>query len=112
MLMNALVRIQSKGQMTIPSKLRSAVGLADGDLVEVRAVGRKIVISPQLVIDPSVFPASNGEYTAAQRKKLDASLTEAEKGPHFGPFRSGAEVAAFLKQWQRNAKSAKAKRRR
>jgi hypothetical protein len=30
--MNSLVKIQSKGQMTIPRKLRSAVGVSDGDL--------------------------------------------------------------------------------
>jgi bifunctional DNA-binding transcriptional regulator/antitoxin component of YhaV-PrlF toxin-antitoxin module len=31
--MNSLVKIQSKGQMTIPRKLRSAVGVSDGDRV-------------------------------------------------------------------------------
>src|SRR6202035_1151687 len=49
-LMSTLVRVQHRGQMTIPSTVRSAVGLADGDMVEVRAVGRKIVITPQLMI--------------------------------------------------------------
>jgi len=105
--MHTLVRVQSKGQMTIPSRLRSAIGLADGDLVEVKAVGRKIVITPQVVIDRSKFPAADGEYTPDQRRRLNASLAEAEKGPYYGPFKNGAEVAAFLKKWQRSAKSAK-----
>jgi AbrB family looped-hinge helix DNA binding protein len=107
--MNALVRVQAKGQMTIPSRVRSAVGLADGDLVEVKAVGRKIVITPQLVIDRSKFPAADEEYTPEQRRRLNASLAEAEKGPYYGPFKNGAEVAAFLKKWRRRAKSAKSK---
>ena len=46
--MGTLVKVQSKGQMTIPRCVRSAVGLVDGDFVEVRAVGKKIVITPQL----------------------------------------------------------------
>lgn len=107
--MNTLVRIQSKGQMTIPSRVRSAVGLADGDLVEVKAVGRKIVITPQLVVDRSKFLGADGEYTPEQRRRLSASLAEAEKGPYFGPFKNGAEVAAFMKKWRRSTKSAKLK---
>ena len=107
--MNAFVRVQSKGQMTIPSRVRSAVGLADGDLVEVKAVGRRIVITPQLVIDRSKFPAADEEYTPEQRRRLNASLAEAEKGPYYGPFKSGAEVAAFMKKWRSSAKSGKSK---
>src|SRR5437879_4298663 len=61
--MNILVKVQHKGQMTIPRRVRSAVGLADGDMVEVRAVGRKIVITPQLVIDRSKFPTADDDYT-------------------------------------------------
>ena len=110
--MNTLVKVQSKGQMTIPSGVRSAVGLADGDLVEVKAVGRKIVITPQLVIDRSKFLTADGEYTREQRRGLNASLAEAEKGPYYGPFKNGAEVTAFLKKWRRSAKSAKSKTHR
>ena len=54
--MGTLVRVQHKGQMTIPSTVRAAVGLVEGDMVDVRAIGNKIVITPQLVIDRSKFP--------------------------------------------------------
>jgi AbrB family looped-hinge helix DNA binding protein len=107
-LTNTLVRVQNKGQMTIPRKVRSAVGLSDGDLVEVKAVGRRIVITPQLVIDRSQFPAAAGEYTPEPRRAIDARLAKAEEGPYYGPFKDGAEVAAFLRKWQRSAKPAKA----
>ena len=110
--MRTLVKVQPKGQMTIPSRVRSAVGLTDGDLVEVKAVGRRIVITPQLVIDRSKFPTADDEYTPAQRRAIDARLDEAEKGPFHGPFRNGAEVAAFLKKTQRNVKPARLKRAR
>jgi hypothetical protein len=64
------------------------------------------------VIDRSKFPAADDEYTPEQRRLLAASLTKAEKGPYFGPFKNGAEVASFLRNWQRKAKPAKSKKPR
>jgi hypothetical protein len=64
------------------------VGLAEGDLVDVRAIGNKIIITPQLVIDRSKFSTADNEYTPAQRRVIDASLAESEKGPFCGPFKS------------------------
>jgi bifunctional DNA-binding transcriptional regulator/antitoxin component of YhaV-PrlF toxin-antitoxin module len=98
--------------MTIPSRIRSAVGLADGDLVEVKAIGRKIVITPQLVIDRSKFPNADDEYTPEQRRAISARLAGAEKGPFYGPFKNGTAVAAFLKKKQRSAKPTKLKKPR
>jgi len=98
--------------MTIPSSVRSAVGLSDGDLVEVKAVGKKIVITPQLVIDRSKFPTANDEYTPKQRQAIKARLAEAEKGPYYGPFKSGAELAEFLKRRTRSARAVKSKKAR
>ena len=108
--MNTLVKVQHKGQMTIPSRVRSAVGISEGDIVEVKAVGKKIVITPQLVIDRSQFPTADDDYTPEQRRAITARLAEAEKGPYYGPFKSGAEVAAFLKK-SRRAKSGRSKSR-
>jgi len=108
----SIVKIQRKGQMTLPPGVRAAVGLADGDLVDVKVAGRKIVITPALVIDRTQFPTAEDEYTPEQRRILNASLAQAEKGPYYGPFKNGAEVAAFLKKWQRRSKSAKAKKTR
>ena len=110
--MGTLVRVQHKGQMTIPSKVRAAVGLAEGDLVDVRAIGNKIVITPQLVMDRSKFSTAADEYTPAQRRAMDASLAESEKGPYYGPFQSGSEIAAFVKKGQRSARPSKSKKSR
>jgi len=98
--------------MTIPSTVRAAVGLADGDLVDVRAIGNKIVITPQLAIDRSRFPTADDEYTPEERRAIDASLAESEKGRYYGPFQSGAEIAAFLKKRLRSAKASKSKQSR
>jgi AbrB family looped-hinge helix DNA binding protein len=107
-----LVKVQHKGQMTIPSSVRSAVGLTDGDLVEVRAVGKKIVITPQLVIDRSKFPTADDEYTPQQRRIINARLADAEKGPYYGPFKNGADLAAFLRKEHQSTKRTKSKKSR
>jgi AbrB family looped-hinge helix DNA binding protein len=100
--MGSLVKVQSKGQMTIPRRVRSAIGLADGDLVDVRAVGKKIVITPQLVIDRSKFPNADDEYTPAQRRVIDARLAKSDEdiklGRVFGPFDTHKEFMAALRE--------------
>jgi AbrB family looped-hinge helix DNA binding protein len=111
MRMSTLIKVQPKGQMTIPRRVRSAVGLVDGDLVEVRAVGKRIVIIPQSAIDRSKFPNADDEYTPAQRRLISARLDKAERGPFYGPFKNGAEVAAFLAEKGRStARSAKSRK--
>lgn len=81
--------------------------MADGDVVEIKAVGKKIVITPQVVIDRSKFPSADDEYTPQQRRMVNARLNQAEKGPYYGPFRTGAEVAAFLKKKSRGRRPTK-----
>ena len=51
--------------------------------------------------------ANDPEYTPAQRRVIRARLDEAEKGPFYGPFKNGSEVAAFLKQYTSKAKNSK-----
>jgi AbrB family looped-hinge helix DNA binding protein len=98
----SIVKIQRKGQMTLPTGVRTAVGLADGDLVDVKVSGRRIIVTPMLVVDRSKFPSAEDEYTPEQRRMINARLAESERGPYYGPFKSGAEVAAFLKKWKGN----------
>lgn len=106
------VRIQKKGQLTLPSQVRSRLGLAEGDLVDVKIRSTNIVITPQMVIDRSKFPTADDEYTPEQRRIINARLDEAEKGPYYGPFKSGSEVARFLKKRRELQRSSKAKKRR
>ena len=100
--MSTLVKVQSKGQMTIPRRVRSAVGLVDGDFVEVKAVGKRIVITPQLVIDRSKFPTAADEYTPAQRRIIDARLAKSDDdirhGRVYGPFDTHKEFIASLRR--------------
>jgi hypothetical protein len=74
-------------------------------------VGRTIVITPQLVIEGSKVPTAGDEYTPEQRRIISARLDRAEKGPFYGPFKNGDEVAAFLKTKVRSAaRSAKSRK--
>src|SRR5438552_17877947 len=110
--MNTTGKIQNKGQVTIPTAVRRQAGLSKGDLVNFAFQRGKIVITPQLVIDRSKFPTADDEYTPAQRRAIDASLTKAEGGPFYGPFKNGAEVAAFMKKRLRSARPSKSKKAR
>jgi len=99
--MTTLVRIHRKGQMTLPSRLRSAVGVGEGDVVEATVQRGKIVLTPKLVIDRSQFPTADDEYTPAQRRIIDARLAKADEdikhGRTFGPFNSADEMIASMK---------------
>lgn len=74
--MSSTARIQHKGQVTIPTRVRERAGLSKGDLVEFSYQRGKIVITPKVVIDRSQFPNADDEYTPAQRKVIDAELAE------------------------------------
>lgn len=50
MLERNLVRIQEKGQVTIPTKVRKRLGLKKGDLVAVTETPEGILITPQEVL--------------------------------------------------------------
>ena len=90
--MSSIVRVQRKGQVTIPTRLRVQVGLVDGDLVEAKAERGKIVLTPKLIVDR--------EYTPAQRRVIDArlaeSLEQAKRGETYGPFEIHEDMTTFL----------------
>jgi AbrB family looped-hinge helix DNA binding protein len=102
--MSTLVRVQRKGQVTIPTRLRAQVGLVDGDLVEARAHRGKIVLTPKSVVDR--------QYTPTQRRAIDARLAEGladiDAGRTFGPFNSADEMIAHMEA--RTAKKPTAQR--
>lgn len=99
--MSSTVKIQHKGQVTIPTRLRNQAGLSKGDLVEFSFQRGKIVITPKIIIDRSQFPTADDEYTAAQRRKIDARLAQSEKdfkeGRSLGPFDTADEMIASMK---------------
>ena len=95
-IMSTLVKIQRKGQVTIPVRLRVRVGLVDGDLLEAKAERGRIVLTPKLIVDRD----AGREYTPAQRRviyaRLTKSLEQAKRGETHGPFETHEEMTAFL----------------
>ena len=111
--MTALVKIHRKGQMTLPSRLRAALGVVEGDLIEASVQRGKIVLTPKLVIDRSKFPTADDEYTPAQRRIIDARLAKADddikRGRVYGPFNTVEEMAASV---EANIKKLRGNKRR
>ena len=115
--MTSIVKIHRKGQMTLPTKLRSLAGLAEGDLVHASYLRGKIIITPVLLIDRSKLPRAAAEYTPEQRRlidaRLDASEAEFRAGLGRGPFQSADEMIADLnKRSPTRVTAKKAKKRR
>jgi len=78
----SIVKLQRKGQVTLPSDVRSAVGLADGDLVDVKAARGKIILTPRLAIEEG--PSADDEYTPTQqhhRRQSRQGLSRCQSRP-------------------------------
>ena len=105
--MSTIVKVQRKGQVTIPTRLRAQVGLVYGDLVEAKAERGMIVLIPKLIVDRT----AGRESTPAQRRGIDARLTEslkqAKKGETYGPFETHEEMTAFLHSQVKKARTRK-----
>ena len=114
-LMTTLVKIQRKGQMTLPTRLRALAGIVEGDLVEAVFLRGKIVITPKIAIDRSQFPNADDEYTPAQRKIIDArlakGLADIKAGRTLGPFNNADEMIAHMRgELKKSAADRKSKR--
>src|SRR5262249_21311064 len=112
--MSTTTRIQHKGQVTIPTRVREQAGLGKGDLVEFSYQHGKIIITPKVIIDRSKFPSADDEYTPAQRRIIDARLAKSDedikRGRVYGPFETHKEFIAALHQ--QAAKPARKKTKR
>ena len=113
--MNTTGKIQSRGQVTIPTSVRRQAGLSKGDLVNFTFQRGKIIITPRLVIDRLKFPAADDEYTPKQKRTIDAQLAEGladiKAGRVYGPFDTHEEMMASLRNHGKKAKLKINKRR-
>jgi AbrB family looped-hinge helix DNA binding protein len=99
--MTTLVKVQRKGQVTLPTRLRSALGIAEGDMVEATVQRGKIVLTPRTVIDRAAFPTADDDYTPAQRRIIAARLAQSREDIKnrrtIGPFDTAADAIASMK---------------
>lgn len=73
----SLVKVKNKFQVTIPTEIREAAHIKEGDILEVVLQDKAIVFKPKVVLD---------------RESVEASISEGLKdyreGRVFGPFDS------------------------
>ena len=96
------VTVRNKTPLMVPDQVRRRPGLKHGDKVEFRVSGGVMNIVPKL-------PSADDEYTATERRSIDARLREASKGPYYGPFGTAHEAVAFLRTEIRKRKAIKRK---
>jgi AbrB family looped-hinge helix DNA binding protein len=73
-----LVRIQEKGQVTIPTEIRKKLGLKCGDLVAVVETPEGVFITPQQVVATKAFDCI-GDVLKEQGLSLDDLIASGEQ---------------------------------
>jgi AbrB family looped-hinge helix DNA binding protein len=109
--MPTIVKIQRKGQVTIPNRMRTQAGIADGDLVEAVFSRGRIILTSKVAVDHSKFPTALDEYTPEQRRIIDAGIAEGlddfKAGRSHGPFASAKEASAYIERMAKRRANAK-----
>ena len=77
----SLVKLNIKGQVTLPSSLRERAGLDAGDLLEVKLEKGKITLTPQSLVD----------------QHLEEGLEDIRKGRTYGPFNTADDMIASMR---------------
>jgi AbrB family looped-hinge helix DNA binding protein len=78
----SIVKVKTKGQVTIPTTLRRQAGLSIGDFLEAKIEGGNIVLKPQSLVD----------------RHVAESIEQFRDGQSFGPFDTAEEMIASLKK--------------
>jgi bifunctional DNA-binding transcriptional regulator/antitoxin component of YhaV-PrlF toxin-antitoxin module len=92
------ITVKSKTLLMVPPSVRRRAGIKVGDRLEYKVSGGIISIIPKL-------PAADDEYTPGQRRKIDARLADARKGPYHGPFNNAEDAIRFLNHEIRTRKN-------
>jgi len=72
----SLVQVREKAQITIPSRIRKALGIKEGDYLEAEVEDNKIIFIPKILIDKAeavTLSKKGGEM-------LKEALEDVEKG--------------------------------
>lgn len=76
-----VVRIREKYQVTLPSKIRKALGVEVGDFLEAEVEKDRIILKPKAIID----------------KGIQKALEDAKAERVYDPFDTAGETMEFLK---------------
>ena len=77
----SIVKVKTKYQVTLASKVRAEAGVGLGDVLEAKVEKGKITLTPQTLVD----------------RQLAESLEDYKKGRFHGPFDTATEMTASLK---------------
>lgn len=92
------IKVQKKGQVTLPTALRERVGVAYGDLLEVTVNRGSFVLRPKR----TGHRTNDDEYTPEQRRAIDKRLAkamaEAKSGKLSPAFATAKEMADYLRK--------------
>jgi len=92
--MSAIMKISPQGQIRIPKRIMSTLGIEKGDYVEVDVEDRQIVLKPRKLIDPS-----QEWYWTKEWQKMEADVDyEIEKDQLSPKFRTAEEGLKWLKE--------------
>lgn len=71
-----LVQVREKAQITLPSKIRKALGIKKGDYLEAEVEGNKILLIPKILMDKA------GVITLSKKGEgmLKEALEDVKKG--------------------------------
>ena len=84
----SIIRVKTKGQVTIPTALRARLGVSVGDLLEAKIEGHVITLTPKTLVD----------------KRLAEGIADIKAGRVKGPFKSVDELIAALNRTKPRAK--------
>ena len=105
--MTSIVKLQKKGQLTIPNRMREQIGIAEGDYIQLAQQGGKIVLEPAHVITRTAAE----DLTPAQKRKLDARLAEGladvKASRVHGPFASAKAMSTYVEETIKQRKDAR-----
>ncbi len=92
--MGRIMKISTQGQIRIPKKIMSALGIETGDYVEVEIENGHIVLKPRKLIDPS-----QGWYWTKEWQQLESEADRDIKSGELSPeFDSAEQGLKWLKE--------------
>jgi AbrB family looped-hinge helix DNA binding protein len=91
----SLVKVTTKGQVTIPRAIRRKAGLSTGDVLEAKIERGKITFTPQSILD----------------RDITESIEDARAGQAYGPFDTAEEMIRSLRSGGRRKATGKPRRK-
>jgi bifunctional DNA-binding transcriptional regulator/antitoxin component of YhaV-PrlF toxin-antitoxin module len=78
----SLVKVKTRGEVTLPSALRERAGLNVGDLLEAKFEKGKITLTPKSLID----------------RRIEEGLEDIRRGRTYGPFDTADQMIESLQR--------------